>query len=101
LIATLVGHLTGDDGRESATEFRQALQAGPVHAIWDLRSMSGCDSQARDAWQNTIWPLRKSIRSLTVVGGNALVRVGAVFLAALLGVPWSMRDTPEEQERAS
>jgi len=36
-----------------------------------------------------------------MIGDNALVRVGVAFLAALLGVPWSMRDTPEEQEKAS
>ena len=92
---TFSGHLSASDGAESAEAFRHALGAAPRDVVWDVRAMSGYDGAARDAWGKALWPVRSAIRSLTVIGAKGLVRVGATFLAVLLGVPYEIRDAPK------
>jgi hypothetical protein len=49
--------------------------------------MTGYEMGSRIAWQNALWPLRRNILSIEVIGGNTIVRLGAVGLSSLLGVP--------------
>lgn len=93
---TFSGHLTAAEGTESAEAFRRILSQTPRDVVWDVRAMSGYDGAARDAWGKTLWPVRGSIRSLTVIGARGLMRIGATFLAVLLRVPHEMRDMPRE-----
>jgi hypothetical protein len=90
LVAVFEGELTTEEGIASAEAFRSALAERSLDVVWDLTRMSGYETGAREAWQRVIWPLRGQIRSLKVVGARGLVRVGAVFLALLLGRPWEM-----------
>jgi hypothetical protein len=92
---TFSGHLTAEEGVESAKAFGRILSQAPRDVVWDLRAMSGYDGGARDSWGKVIWPVRGSIRSLTVIGAKGLVRVGATFLAVLLRVPYELRDSPK------
>ena len=57
--------------------------------------MAGEEHAAREAWQSALWPLRSKLRHVTVVGGHALVRLGASTLGLALGVPVSFRDQVE------
>jgi hypothetical protein len=81
------GHLSGPEGTASAEALGRALAGGPCDLLWNVRGMTGYDAAAREAWQHVMWPNRKRIRSLKLVGGHGLVRVGATFLAVLIGVP--------------
>ncbi len=81
------GQLSATEGAESAAELGRALAAGPRELVWNVRAMSGYEAGAREAWQHVMWPSRKQIRSIKLIGGPGLVRVGATFLAVLIGVP--------------
>ena len=86
VIATFRGKLGESEGRTFAASFAEELSWAPAHIIWNLTEMTGYEAAARVAWQEALLPLRHRIRSLEVVGGGPLVRVGAVTLAMVLGV---------------
>jgi len=54
--------------------------------------MTGYHRGAREAWQSTLWPLRHKIRSIVVVGGTPLVRIGATTLGLALRIPIAFED---------
>lgn len=85
--AVFEGHLTGDEGVASAAAFREAFDDRALDVVWNVTTMTGFDGQARNAWAEAVWPLRRHIKSLKVVGARGIVRVGATFLALLLGKP--------------
>lgn len=95
-MVAFTGKLSADDGAASAAAFADALRHGPADVVWDLRRMSGYEAAARVAWQNALWPHRRNIRGVQVLGGNPMVRLGAMTLTALLGVSvhFSDVDTP-------
>lgn len=61
---------------------------------WDVRGMTGYDSGARKAWQRQLMPLRRQIRSITLIGGSSLVRMGAGVLALVLRIDCRFAATP-------
>jgi len=81
------GQLSTAEGTESAAELERELARGERDLVWNVREMAGYDAGAREAWQRVMWPNRKRIRSLKLIGGSGLVRVGATFLAVLIGAP--------------
>jgi len=91
IVATFVGHLTADEGLESAHEFAEALEEVEEveHAavVFDVADMTGYDSAARTTWQKALFPHRRKISAIELRGGNAIVRMGASVLALALGVP--------------
>jgi hypothetical protein len=91
--AVFEGHLNTADGVASAAEFRQAFQGPPLEVVWDVTALTGFDSGARSAWAEALWPVRSQFKSLEVVGAKgALIRVGATFLAVLLGAPYKFSE---------
>jgi hypothetical protein len=66
------------------------MAGGRWAVIWDVHGMTGYDTEARIAWQRIIWPVRKNITRLEIVGARGLVRLGAISLAIVLGVPWEL-----------
>jgi|OpeIllAssembly_1097287.scaffolds.fasta_scaffold347743_2 hypothetical protein len=89
------GHLSAEEGALSANAFREVLSEAPRDVVWDVRAMTGYDGGARDSWAKGIWPVRGAMKSLTVIGAKGLIRIGATFLAVLLGVPYEFRDAPQ------
>ncbi|HLA76839.1 MAG TPA: STAS/SEC14 domain-containing protein [Vicinamibacteria bacterium] len=96
VLVTFRGHLAAEDGRASAQAFHDALATGPRDVVWDLREMADYEGEARAAWQKALWPVRKNVKSLAVVGARPLIRFGAVFLASLIGAPWRLLKSMEE-----
>src|SRR6188768_1190129 len=92
IVVSFDGKLDGDAGAASAAAFAEALRRGPADVVWDLRRMSGYETSARIAWQNALWPHRHHIRKVEVIGGGPLVRLGAMTLTAVLGVPVRFSD---------
>ena len=88
------GRLDAIDGQKSANEVAALLDEQPRVLAWDLRAMSGYATEARMAWQTILWPRRDRIVEVRVLGGNPLVRVGAVTLGSLLSVPIRFSDDP-------
>ena len=93
--AVFEGRLTEEDAVTSACAFSDAIRERPVDVVWDLREMSGYDSKAREAWQEAIWPSRRNIRSLTLIGAKPTVRVGGMMLAIFIGAPWKFVNAPQ------
>jgi hypothetical protein len=83
------GHLGGDEGAASAAAFRAAFSGAPLSVVWDVSDMTGFDAAARSAWAEAVWPIRSQIARLDIVGAQGVVRIGATFLALLLGKPYS------------
>jgi hypothetical protein len=101
--AVFEGHLSSEEGAASAAAFRACFQGSPIEVVWDVTTMSGFDGGARSAWAETVWPLRGQITRLRIVGARGIIRIGATFLAVLLGKPYEfVAARPEEQrDRAS
>lgn len=62
------------------------IARAPAHVVWNLTEMTGYDAAARVSWQHALWPLRHRIHGIEVVGGNPVVRIGAVTLTMVLGI---------------
>ena len=90
VVATFDGWLSASEGVTSADAFRGTISLTRRRVVWDVRKMTGHDTGARLAWQEALWPVRKNISGLRVVGAKGLVRVGAISLAIVLGVPWEL-----------
>lgn len=88
VVAVFEGHLSAQEGAASAAAFRQAFDGRALDVVWDVTDMRDFDGGARSAWAEAVWPIRSQIRSLQIVGARGLVRVGATFLALLLGKPY-------------
>jgi hypothetical protein len=101
--AVFDGRLSAEDGRASAAAFRAVFVGTPLAVVWDVTAMQGFDGGARTAWAEAVWPIRDQIGSLKIIGARGLVRVGATFLALLLGRPYEFVSTaePDQQDRAS
>ena len=93
--AVFEGHLDAEAGEASAAAFREAFTGRPLDVCWDVTRMTGFDGRARAAWAETVWPTRGQIKSLRVIGAKGIVRVGATFLALLLGKPHQFVDSDE------
>jgi hypothetical protein len=87
VVAVFEGYLGGEEGVASAGQFREAFKEKPLDVVWDVTRMTGFDGGARAAWAEAVWPLRSQIKSLKIIGAKGIVRVGATFLAMLLGKP--------------
>lgn len=86
--AVFDGYLSAEDGAASASAFRAAFGDTPLAVAWDVTRMTGFEAGARGAWADAIWPIRHQIKSLKVIGAKGIIRVGAMFLAFLLGKPY-------------
>jgi len=95
--AIFEGFLTTEEGVESAREFRSAFGDASLGVEWDVTNMSGFDTKARNAWAEAIWPMRGQIEHLRIVGARGMVRIGATFLAMLLGKPYEFVAAPDRQ----
>jgi hypothetical protein len=93
--AVFEGHLDAEAGEASASAFREALAGRPLDVSWDVTHMTGFDGRARSAWAEVVWSTRGQIKSLKVIGAKGIVRVGATFLALLLGKPHEFVDSDE------
>ena len=72
------GRLSKSEGAASAEAFKEFLaKHAAVHVVWNIEKMTGYESDARRAWQSILWPCRANSSHISVVGGGALVRVGA------------------------
>lgn len=81
---TFYGTLSANDGAVSAEQVSACLLHSPRELVLDVRKMKGYDSKARQAWTAVLGPQQKQITRILVVGGSALIRLGASTIAMLL-----------------
>ena len=94
--ARFTGKLTTSGGSDSADEFLAVLGQDAAPVVFDISEMDGYESGARSAWQQALWPHRRKIQSITLVGGNAITRMGGQILGLALGVAvTSIKSTDE------
>jgi hypothetical protein len=98
--AVFEGHLSSEEGAKSAEAFRAAFDGRPLAVVWDVTKMGGFDGGARSAWAEVVWPMREQIVSLKVVGARGMVRMGATFLALLLGKPYEFASASEAERES-
>lgn len=85
---TFTEHLDEFDGRLSAAEFAKVVdQIDSASVIFDVRGMKGYDKPARIAWQDALRPRKAKIKSIDLIGGNAIVRMGASVMSLATGIP--------------
>lgn len=94
--AVFDGFLNAEEGAASAAAFRAAFGDAPLEVVWDVTRMAGFEAGARAAWSEAVWPLRNRISRLRIVGARGMVRIGATFLALLLGRPYEFVRGDEE-----
>ena len=99
--AVFEGYLEAEAGAASAAAFREAFTGTPLEVRWDVTRMTGFDGGARAAWAEVLWPLRKQIKGLKVIGAKGIVRVGATFLAFLLATPCEFVDSNGTESNVS
>ena len=99
VVVVFEGHLGAEDGVGSAARFREAFDGQSLDVVWNVTRMTGFDGGARSAWAEAVWPLRSRIRSLKIVGAKGIVRVGATFLALLLGKPYEFVEPGRQVSR--
>ncbi len=87
LFIAFTGRLSADESRKAINAVCDCLDETPRHVVWDLTDMTGYDPLARVVWQSELVPRRKRLLSLSVQGGSAFVRMGAVAIAFALGIP--------------
>jgi hypothetical protein len=92
VVVVFDGYLDAREGEASAVAFRAALADKTLAVVWDLTRMAGFDGGARTAWADAVWPIRKQISRLTIVGARGMTRIGATFLVLLLGAPHEFVD---------
>lgn len=90
-----VGRLKAEEGSISAAAVVQEFESGARVLVCDVRTMSGYDRVARDEWQKHLTPIRENIDRFVLVGGNALIQMGASVLAMFLRLDLSCVDLPE------
>ena len=90
LVVTAIfdGFLDANEGAASAAAFRAAFRDQPLRVVWDVTKMAGFAGEARNAWAEAVWPLRRQISHVKIIGARGMVRIGAIFLAMLLGKPY-------------
>jgi hypothetical protein len=86
--AVFDGTLSAEEGSASATALGAAFRGTLLAVVWDVTHMAGFDGAARSAWAEAEWPTRGQIKSLKVIGAKGMVRVGATYVALLLGKPY-------------
>jgi hypothetical protein len=91
---TFYGKLSAYEGERSAAAIVAEFCRGPATMVWNLADMSGYETGARIAWQRALWPVRHDILGLDIVGGNPLVRIGAVTMTMMLGIETRFIDRP-------
>ena len=84
--AVFAGHLNDQEGVDSAAQFSKAMGQEEVEAVFDIVDMQSYAPEARQAWQKALWPARRQIRQIILVGGGPLVRIGGVLLAGALSI---------------
>jgi hypothetical protein len=87
IVASFKGHLAAEDGELAAHRVAELLSGEPSDVTFDVREMTSYDSAARVAWQQALWPKRDRLRSIEVLGGNSIIRMGAAAIGLFLGVP--------------
>jgi len=99
VLVTFRGKITAREGAISGDTCATELGRRAAHVVWDLTAVTGYDPAARIAWQNALSPVRHRIRSMEVIGGSPLVRLGTVTLTMTLGLEVTFRDDPRRPER--
>jgi hypothetical protein len=86
ILVSFSGHLSGAEGGRSAAALVSFMADRELDLVLDVHRMTGYDRAARKSWEKALWPRRRNIRHMTVLGGSAVVKLGAMMLGAALGV---------------
>jgi hypothetical protein len=95
VVAVFDGYLSAEQGKASSAAFRAAFGDDRREVVWDVTGMTGFDGAARVAWADVVWPVRKRISRLQIIGATGVVKVGALFLALLLRAPFEFVEADE------
>lgn len=90
LEARFDGWLTQKQGEASAKAFVAKFDQCTherLDIVFEVTGMTGYAPAARRAWQRSLLPYRRRIRSITTVGASTVVRMGASTIGLLLRVP--------------
>jgi hypothetical protein len=93
----LIGHHTLDEAKECVPVARALFEKlGKCEFVPDLRQLTGFDTAARVMWQEELAHFRKSIHTLTMIGGSPLTRMTGAAVCLFAGIKMRFVDTLEE-----
>ena len=87
VVVRFTGLVDEEAGRASARAVIELLGEEASDLIFDVVDVGAYRAGARKAWQSALWPRRAQIRSLTVISGSSLTRMGAKLFASFLRIP--------------
>src|SRR4051812_2745192 len=90
------GHIFSEDGAASAQRCFSMFGSDSLHIIVNAPDFEGYDAQGRQAWQSTMWPIRRQIKSITLLNRKPLIRMGVTAFGLFVGIPVVTVDTPEK-----
>ncbi len=100
LLLTIVGYATAADARFIIGAVTEQLSsgAGPQDIVVDLRAVTGFSPAGPSVAERAIWPKRRSIRSVTIVGGPFLARATSRAACALVGIACTLAQALPEPD---
>jgi CheY-like chemotaxis protein len=93
VVITLTGDVRSADIRSMSEALVIHLKHGPCDVVSNLRGLTGFSPSVGSVAERTLWRVRRSIRSVRVVGGSVAARLVSAAACALLGIPCTFRDT--------
>jgi CheY-like chemotaxis protein len=95
VVITLTGHVSAGDMRAAAKAVARQLGEKPGRVVADLRRLRSFDLAAPSVAQETVWPVRRRMEHVVVLGGSLMARLVSRAACAVLRVPCDVvRDEP-------
>jgi CheY-like chemotaxis protein len=91
LVIKLCGDLRAVDMVDLASALLHHLDAGPVDVIVDLQELVSFAPSVGSVGERAVWPRRRAIRSLQVMGGSFQARLVSQSACRILGIPFRER----------
>ena len=103
VVAAPNGYCNEEEARLLADAMLKEMGDKQGVLVFDARKLEGYSTKARQAWIKALFPRRKQMTQIFMVGSqSALTRMAATMVGAALGVSLSLCDTMEalDQEAA-
>jgi hypothetical protein len=92
LVVTLSGQVRASDMHAMTRAVVDYLRQGPCKLVVDLKGLTDFAPSSASVAERNVWPTRKAMQHVALVGGSPSARVAAMASCKLLGVPCSLHE---------
>jgi CheY-like chemotaxis protein len=86
------GAVNGNDARRAVRAMIEPLSQGPCIIVSDIRDLTELGWSAPNTAEVALWPYRKAVRHVYVVGGSVTAQIATMGACKLLGFPCTLVD---------